>query len=129
MLLFDWFPYTAIGVGNHDIEAGVTVFSRVYRQTDVPVVCANVSNLVSGQPYFDPYMVVKKKGYKIAVLGMLTPHVSSWVAEHLRPGMDFHSIEEAVAFGCRISGKKKSLICLSGCFTRGRRWCNRSYGW
>jgi len=32
---FDWFPYTAIGVGNHDIEAGVPVFSRVYRQTSV----------------------------------------------------------------------------------------------
>ncbi|MFY9116459.1 MAG: bifunctional UDP-sugar hydrolase/5'-nucleotidase [Bacteroidales bacterium] len=116
---FDWFPYTAIGVGNHDIEAGVTVFSRVYRQTDVPVVCANVSNLVSGQPYFDPYMVVKKKGYKIAVLGMLTPHVSSWVAEHLRPGMDFHSIEEAVAFWVPYIREKEKPDLLIGLFHTG----------
>jgi 2',3'-cyclic-nucleotide 2'-phosphodiesterase/3'-nucleotidase len=116
---FDWFPYTAIGVGNHDIEAGLPVFSRVYRQTSVPVVTANVTSLVSGKPYFEPYVVVKKKGYKIAVLGMLTPHVSSWVAEHLRPGMDFHSVEEAAAFWVPYIKEKEKPDLLIGLFHTG----------
>ncbi len=92
---FNFFPYTAIGVGNHDIEAGIETFNRVYRQAEMPVICANVVEKESGTPYFTPYIIIKKRGIKIAVLGLLTPYVSSWVAAHLRPGLDFLSIEKA----------------------------------
>ncbi|HBG53530.1 MAG TPA: hypothetical protein DDW70_04900 [Rikenellaceae bacterium] len=89
---YDWVPYSAVTAGNHDIEAGINVFSRVYRQMEVPVLSANIVHKSSVMPFFTPYRVFRRKGYKIAVLGMLTPYVTSWVPERLRPGLDFHSI-------------------------------------
>ncbi|HOG25513.1 MAG TPA: hypothetical protein PLM86_04925 [Bacteroidales bacterium] len=49
---FNWFSYTAIAVGNHDIEAGRNVFSRVYRQMEMPVLSANIVHESSGEPFF-----------------------------------------------------------------------------
>lgn len=92
---YDWFPYTATTVGNHDIEAGQKVFDRIYAQTKVPVVCANVLSKVTREPYFTPYMIVKRQGYKIAVLGLTTPYVGTWIAERLRVGLEFQTIEAA----------------------------------
>lgn len=92
---YDWFPYTAATVGNHDIEAGNTVFERVYAQTNVPIICANVLSQVTRAPYFTPYKVIKRHGYKIAVLGLTTPYVGTWIAERLRTGLEFQPIEAA----------------------------------
>ncbi|NLA16337.1 MAG: bifunctional metallophosphatase/5'-nucleotidase [Bacteroidales bacterium] len=118
---FDWFPYTAISVGNHDIEAGMSVFSRVFRQMEVPILSANVIHESTRKPYFEPYKVFSVKGYKIAVIGMLTPHVSSWVAERLRPGLDFLSIEESAAYWIPHIREKEKPDLLIGLFHTGAK--------
>ena len=79
----------AVGVGNHDIEAGRKVFDRLYSEVKMPVVCANVIDETTGEPYFTPYIILERDGYKIAVLGLLTPYVVTWVPDRLRPGLRF----------------------------------------
>ena len=92
------FPYDVIGVGNHDVEAGRAVFDRVYSEVKMPVVCANVIDEATGEPYWTPYVVLEREGFKIAVLGLLTPYVVTWVPERLRPGLRFEQAEAAAAF-------------------------------
>ncbi|MCR5014744.1 MAG: bifunctional metallophosphatase/5'-nucleotidase, partial [Bacteroidales bacterium] len=73
--VMNYFPYDVVCVGNHDIETGREVFDRVYSELKMPVVCANVIDESTGEPYFQPYVIMERDGYKIAVLGLLTPYV------------------------------------------------------
>ena len=90
--VLNYFPYDAACVGNHDIEAGRKVFDRVYAETKVPVLAANVIDETTGEPYFTPYITLERDGYKIAVLGLLTPYVVTWVPDRLRPGLRFDQL-------------------------------------
>ena len=93
--VINYFPYDVACVGNHDIEAGRKVFDRVYAETKVPVLAANVIDEATGEPYFTPYIVLERDGFKIAVLGLLTPYVVTWVPDRLRPGLRFEQLEAA----------------------------------
>lgn len=115
----DYFPYDVAGVGNHDIEAGRKVFERTYAETSVPVVCANVIDESTGEPYFKPYMVIKRDGFKVAVLGLLTPYVVTWVPERLRPGLRFDQIESSAAKWVSIIREKEHPDLMVGLFHSG----------
>ena len=93
--VLNYFPYDAVCVGNHDIEAGRKVFDRVYSETKMPVLAANVIDETTGEPYFTPYIIMDREGFKIAVLGLLTPYVVTWVPDRLRPGLRFEQLEAA----------------------------------
>ena len=115
----NFFPYDVAGVGNHDIEAGRKVFDRVYGETKVPVVCANVVDESSGKPYFKPYVVLERAGYRIAVLGLLTPYVVTWVPERLRPGLVFEPVETAAAQWVKVIRETEKPDLLVGLFHSG----------
>ena len=115
----NYFPYDVICVGNHDIEAGRTVFDRLYSEVKMPVVCANVIDEATGKPYFKPYAVLERDGFKIVVLGLLTPYVVTWVPERLRPGLRFESSESAAAFWVRQIQEKEHPDLLVGLFHSG----------
>ena len=91
--VLNYLSYDAVCVGNHDIEAGRKVFDRVFSETKMPVLAANVIDETTGEPYFTPYIMLDREGYKIAVLGLLTPYVVTWVPDRLRPGLRFEQLE------------------------------------
>lgn len=115
----NYFPYDVIGVGNHDIEAGKDVFDKVYSEVTMPVVCANVIDEATGQPYFKPYTVLRRDGFKIAVLGLLTPYVVTWVPERLRPGLRFEPSEAAAEHWVKLIREKERPDLLVGLFHTG----------
>jgi len=115
----NYFPYDVACVGNHDIEAGKTVFDRVYSEAAMPVVCANVIDEATGKPYFQPYAILERDGYKIAVLGLLTPYVVTWVPERLRPGLRFEQAEAAAAYWVKQIRDKERPDLMVGLFHTG----------
>ena len=115
----DFFPYDAATVGNHDIEAGRKVFDRVYAETKVPVLAANVVDETTGEPYFTPYIILEREGYKIAVLGLLTPYVVTWVPDRLRPGLRFEQLEAAAEKWVKIIQEKEAPDLMVGLFHSG----------
>ena len=117
--VLNFFPYDVACVGNHDIEAGRKVFDRVYAETTVPVLAANVIDETTGEPYFTPYIVLEREGYKIAVLGLLTPYVVTWVPDRLRPGLRFDNLEEAAAKWVKIIQEKEHPDLMIGLFHSG----------
>lgn len=111
--VFNSIDYTAIAVGNHDIEAGKPVFTKVYHEVNCPVICANVVAISTNEPYFTPYIVRNINGQKVVVVGFTTPHVSTWVSKRLRPGLEFESIIESAEYWVpkiRIEVKPDVLI-------------------
>ena len=112
-------PFDAVCVGNHDIEAGRRVFDRVFAEMNMPVLCANVIDETTGEPYFTPYIILKRDGYKIAVLGLLTPYVVTWVPDRLRPGLRFDNLEEAAAQWVKTIHDKEHPDLMVGLFHSG----------
>lgn len=90
----EYIGFDALIVGNHDIEAGHSVYDRVLKETKIPYLAANAIDVNTGKPYFKPYAVFNKNGLKIAVIGMTNPNIKKWLGEELWHGMDFTEIEE-----------------------------------
>lgn len=86
--------YDVQTVGNHDIETGHNVYDKWTREIDCPMLGANVVDASTGQPYFKPYVVLNRGGLKIAVIGVTTPGIPSWLSEQLWSGLRF---DDAVA--------------------------------
>ena len=117
--VLNYFPYDAVGVGNHDIEAGRKVFDRLYSETKMPVVCANVIDESTGEPYFTPYIILRRDGFKIAVLGLLTPYVVTWVPDRLRPGLRFGQLEATAEKWVALIQEKEHPDLMVGLFHSG----------
>ena len=117
--VLNYFPYDAVGVGNHDIEAGRKVFDRVYSEMKMPVLCANIIDETTGQPYFTPYTLLERDGFKIAVLGLTTPYVVTWVPDRLRPGLRFEQLEAAAAKWVHIIQEREHPDLMIGMFHSG----------
>ena len=67
------FGYDAVTLGNHEFDNGMDELARRLANLDVPVVCANYDFLGTPlAPYIKPYVIVKKAGRKIGIIGLLT---------------------------------------------------------
>jgi len=88
----NYMGYDAQTIGNHDVETGHAVFDKWISETHCPVLGANVIDKQTGHPYLKPYHIFVRDGVKIAVMGLLTPTISSWVNERLWQGMDFEEM-------------------------------------
>ena len=117
--VLNYFPYDAVCVGNHDIEAGRKVFDRVYSELKMPVLAANVIDESTGEPYFTPYIILNRDGFKIAVLGLLTPYVVTWVPDRLRPGLRFEQLEATAGKWVKIIQEKEHPDLMVGLFHSG----------
>ena len=117
--VLNFFPYDAICVGNHDIEAGRKVFDRVYSEMEMPVLCANVIDESTNEPYFTPYIIIQRGKYRIAVLSLLTPYVVTWVPDRLRPGLRFEQLEAAAKKWVKIIEEKEHPDLMVGMFHSG----------
>lgn len=84
--------YDAATVGNHDIEAGHDVYDRVREEYKFPLLAANAVDTKAGEPYFEPYTVIQKKGMKVVVFGLITPSVPRWLPESLYRGIRFENM-------------------------------------
>jgi 2',3'-cyclic-nucleotide 2'-phosphodiesterase / 3'-nucleotidase len=110
--------YAAVGVGNHDIEAGHAVYDKLYGELVSPVVCANALK-EDGTPYFKPYTVINRQGVKIAVLGMISPWIPNWLPEQLWKGMKFADMVETAKKWVPIIQKTEKPDILIGLFHSG----------
>ena len=87
--------YDAIGLGNHDIEAGDGMYERRLPQMlQMPLLCANAIDTRTGQPMFRPYAVFERCGIRVAVLGMITPNIHAWLSKSLWPNLEFQDMVE-----------------------------------
>jgi 2',3'-cyclic-nucleotide 2'-phosphodiesterase / 3'-nucleotidase len=87
--VMNFMGYEAGTVGNHDIEAGHSVYDRLRKLYKFPLLAANAVEIKTGQPYFKPYLIINKKGLKIAVFGLVTPAIPTWLPPELYSGMEF----------------------------------------
>lgn len=107
----NYLGYDAGTVGNHDIEAGHSVYDRLVMEYDFPLLAANAVNKATGEPYFKPYTIIEKKGITIAVLGLITPAVPTWLPPELYSGIEFRDmLETAKKYMPQILREKPDVV-------------------
>lgn len=93
--MLNFLNYDAITIGNHDIETGFDVFDHLFRNSKVPWLAANVVQSSSKENAYAPYVIVYKKGVKIAIVGLTTPGIPNWLPEKLYKGLEFQDMVAA----------------------------------
>ena len=111
--------YDAAAVGNHDIETGHAVYDKVRKEFRFPWLAANALNIHTGEPYFEPYTVIRRQGLKIAILGMITPGIPKWLPRHLWEGLEFADMIETARKWVPLIQKKEQPDLLIGLFHAG----------
>lgn len=92
--IFNYMNYDAVCVGNHDIETGHAVYDKVRSEMQMPLLAANAVNTSTGEPYFEPYIIIERGSKKIAIIGLITPHIPHWLSENIWSGMQFEDMIE-----------------------------------
>jgi 2',3'-cyclic-nucleotide 2'-phosphodiesterase/3'-nucleotidase len=114
--------YDAGTVGNHDIEAGHSVYDRLVRKYKFPLLAANAVNIVTGKPYFKPFTIIEKNGIRVAVLGLITPSIPDWLPPELYSGIEFRDMLETAKLYMPVILKEKPDVVV-GLFHSG--WDDR----
>ncbi len=117
--VMNYMKYDAGTVGNHDIEPGHPVYDKIKKEFDFPWLAANAVNTKTGKPYFKPYTIIKKDGIKIAVLGMITPAIPTWLPEKIWSGIRFEDMIETAKKWVAVIKKKEKPDLLIGLFHSG----------
>ena len=108
--------YDAVALGNHEFDNGMDELARRVRNLEVPVVCANYDFTGSSlEGLVKPYVVVKKAGKRIGIIGALTD-VSTVVDRSVADKMKYlDPIESTNSYAEYLKNEKKCdlIICLS----------------
>jgi 2',3'-cyclic-nucleotide 2'-phosphodiesterase (5'-nucleotidase family) len=63
-------------IGNHEFDWGLKKLGRLARAAEFPLLSANIAPLKGKLPFrLKPYIIIERKGLKIAVIGVTTPSV------------------------------------------------------
>ena len=117
--MLNYMKYDVGTMGNHDVETGHAVYDRWVRQCHFPVLGANIVDNKTGKPYLPPYQIIEKEGVKIAILGMITPAIPSWLPEQLWSGLHFEDMEDCARKWVKIIREKENPDVLVGLFHAG----------
>lgn len=117
--MLNYMRYDVGNMGNHDVETGHAVYDRWISQCKFPVLGANIVDVKTGRPYLKPYEVLERDGVKIAILGMITPAVPSWLPEQLWSGLRFESMRVCAERWVKEIQEKEHPDILIGLFHAG----------
>ena len=115
----NFMQYDAATVGNHDIEAGHSVYDKFRKEINFPWLAANAVNIETNEPYFKPYTIIERKGIKIAMLGLITPSIPDWLPEILWKGISFEDMIESAKKWVTIIKEKEKPDLIIGLFHSG----------
>lgn len=117
--VMNYMQYDAGAVGNHDIETGHSVYDRFKTEINFPWLAANALDKNAGQPYFKPYTIIERREIKIAVLGLITPHIPNWLPEKIWEGIEWEDMIESAKKWIKIITEKEKPDLMVGLFHSG----------
>ncbi|MCK5075120.1 MAG: bifunctional metallophosphatase/5'-nucleotidase [Calditrichia bacterium] len=84
-------------VGNHDIEQGKEVWKRAGKLSKFPWLAANaVYTKFKDSTVFKPYLIIRKGGLKVGILGQITPAIPNWLPKEIYSGIEFLDMNTSV---------------------------------
>lgn len=97
MLGMNEMGYDTFTLGNHEFNYGIPTLENVVKGlTNTAVLCGNVYK-PNGERLGQPYKIVEKNGIRIAIIGMVTPHITKWDGPNLKGYNVTNPVEETKA--------------------------------
>lgn len=87
--------YEAMAVGNHEFNFGLDALRRAEGQASFPLLSANTVSATTGEPVFEPFVVLELESVRIGVLGLTTSNIPAWERSENIPGLRFEPMDEA----------------------------------
>ncbi len=122
---FNALAYDAWVIGNHDFDWGLDALSDCVALSAMPVLAGNA--MVRGKPvgHLDgsagalarmrPWLLKEIGGFRIAIVSLTTPALSTWLPPEARPGFELLDPVEALRAVLReLSTQKPDAIVLAG---------------
>ncbi len=75
--------YDAAAIGNHDFGYGLSTLGRAIKDASFPLLAAN-AYLASGPRAYPAYVIVKRGGVRLGIVGATTPGAMLWERDNLR---------------------------------------------
>ena len=126
--VINYMRYDAEAVGNHDVETGHAIYDKWIGEVRCPMLGANIINTKTGKPYVKPYIILKRQGVKIAVIGMLTPTIPSWLNEQLWHGLKFDELVSSARYWVEKVKREERPDVVIGLFHSGLKGGISAYG-
>lgn len=116
----NFMKYDAQNWGNHDVETGHACYDKWDAELQCPVLGANVIDTKSGNPYLKPYTIIERQGVRVAVIGILTPAIPSWLSENLWHGLRFQNMVDCARQWVEYVKKNERPDVIIGLFHAGK---------
>ncbi len=104
--------YDAWTLGNHEFNFGLDFLNRNVSAFKGSVLAANIYKS-DGTRFVKPYVVLNRNGVRVAVVGLITPHISTWEAstpDNFK-GLTFTDpVEEAKKVVKELEGKYDVMV-------------------
>ncbi len=118
--IVNYLGYSAQTFGNHDVETGHAVYDKWAGEIKCPVLGANIIDTKTNQPYVKPYTLLVRDGVRIAIIGLLTPAIPSWLPENLWTGLRFDDMVETARRYVKTVRENEQADVVVGLFHSGR---------
>ena len=122
---FNALAYDAWVIGNHDFDWGLDALADAVALSTMPVLAGNA--MVRGKPVgqldgsagalarMRPWILKEISGFRIAIISLTTPALSTWLPPEDRPGFEMLDPVEALRGLLReVSAQKPDAIVLAG---------------
>ena len=111
-----WLNYDAWVIGNHEFDWGLQALKNVHDQTQLPLLGANIS-VSSDETHplgkLRSYILKEVKGVRIALIGLTTPGIPSWIGgEELGPLEFEDSVETLGRIFPQVRSEDPDIIIL-----------------
>jgi 2',3'-cyclic-nucleotide 2'-phosphodiesterase (5'-nucleotidase family) len=106
--------FDAMTLGNHEFDWGRAVLDSIIADARFPVLCANIGKPDGGSMAGTrPYVMLKRKGIRIAVIGLMTPEICHMVNAKFMKDLKIQEPEEVLPGLIReVKGKGADLVVL-----------------
>lgn len=100
---FNLLGYDATTLGNHEFNYGLDFLKEILNDAKMPVVNANIVKAGTEEPYFTPFVILKKTvidergkkhNLKVGVIGFVPPQIMEWDKSNLEGKVETRSIVE-----------------------------------
>jgi 5'-nucleotidase / UDP-sugar diphosphatase len=78
--------YTAMSVGNHELNDGIVRLQQRSQEARFPILCANLRLKATGKPPTERFMIQEIGGIRVGIFGLITSTVKTRIlAKHFQP--------------------------------------------
>ncbi|UEC22320.1 multifunctional 2',3'-cyclic-nucleotide 2'-phosphodiesterase/3'-nucleotidase/5'-nucleotidase [Clostridium septicum] len=75
--------YDVFSLGNHEFNYGMENLNNVVAQANENLAILSANFYKGNERVFNPYVIKELSGVRVAIIGIVTPHIMKWDSQHL----------------------------------------------